>query len=621
MAEFELKALITGVDRLSPALSKMQKKIRGFKRQAEEASQGGLALGGGLAAGLTLSLKSYADQENAATGLKVAMMDANGEVGKRFQDINKLAIGLGNQLPGTTADFQNMMQMLVRQGIPAENILGGVGKATAYLAVQLKKTPEAAAEFAAKMQDATGTASEDMMGLFDTIQTATNGLAAIGGAFSGDAKNITQWLGELGEKFTKFADENPRVIRGVVGLAAGLAILKLGLMGVGSAISIVSRIMSMTPIGMIATAIALAAGLIITNWDVVGPYFKKLWETIGPYFETGWELLKKVFAWSPLGMVINNWGPVVKWFQDMWDKLKPIIEWFTDSSGDTVDAINSAQWGAGAYDAYGTGIPARGYTPYPNRDKPYTEDLGKITFRPSITAYVVGDDCFDQRDRLIDALNKPGPGTLVHPTYGELKVCVDGEVRVSTSKSEGRIVRFDLKFVEAGELSYPTSGAATAQTLMSSCSALDDCISDSFSGFSIDGVADFVQNDVVGNASTMLGYVSDAMKVVDSAVSDAARLLQGDISVLLPPPSSGKNFVEQVQKMWRTGKPRRRISSARVRTVLPVVTPRPARLPPIWMMTTLTCCRKNFAALLRHPVPVWRRRSTTSCLPRFVRCC
>ncbi|STG44807.1 Tail/DNA circulation protein [Escherichia coli] len=35
---------------------------------------------------------------------------------------------------------------------------------------------------------------------------------------------------------------------------------------------------------------------------------------------------------------------------------------------------------------------------YPNRDKPYTEDLGKITFRPSITAYVVGDDCFDQRE-------------------------------------------------------------------------------------------------------------------------------------------------------------------------------------------------------------------------------
>ncbi|MDU5044773.1 MAG: phage tail tape measure protein, partial [Enterobacter roggenkampii] len=39
MAEFELKALITGVDKLSPALSRMQKNIRGFKRQAEEASK------------------------------------------------------------------------------------------------------------------------------------------------------------------------------------------------------------------------------------------------------------------------------------------------------------------------------------------------------------------------------------------------------------------------------------------------------------------------------------------------------------------------------------------------------------------------------------------------------
>ena len=165
---------------------------------------------------------------------------------------------------------------------------------------------------------------------------------------------------------------------------------------------------------------------------------------------------------------------------------------------------------------------------------------------------MVGDDCFDQRDRLIDALNKPGPGTLVHPTYGELKVCVDGEVRVSTSKSEGRIVRFDLKFVEAGGCFSATSGAATAQTLMSSCSALDDCISDSFRGFSIDGVADFVQNDVVGNVSTMLGYVSDAMKV-----HLPYRMLPGccrGISGFSPPPSSGKNLVEQVQKMWRTGK-------------------------------------------------------------------
>ncbi|MEB7559182.1 phage tail tape measure protein [Kluyvera cryocrescens] len=541
MANFELKALITGIDRLSPTLSRMQRNIRRFRRAAEGAGSGGLGLAAGLTAGLAITGRAYAQQEDAAMGLKVAMTEANGQVGASFEKINKLAIGLGNQLPGTTADFQNMMQMLVRQGIPAENILGGVGKASAYLAVQLKKTPEAAAEFAAKMQDATGTAAKDMMGLFDTIQkafylgvddtnmlsfftktssilkmvnkdgltaaqslvpigvmmdqmgmqgesagnalrkviqggldvkkiaaanklmskkgiklnftdgkgafgglnnlfaqleklkgltdvqrtrvlkdifgddsetlqvlnalidkgksgydeiqqkmnkqaslnkrvemqlgtlanlwdamtgTATNGLAAIGGAFSGDAKRITAWLGDLGEKFTAFAERNPAVIRGAFGLAAGLAAVKLGFLGVSSALGIVSRILAMTPIGMILTAIGLAAGVIISNWDVFAPYFKKLWDTVGPYFEAGWGIMKKVFEWSALGQVIKNWGPIVKWFEDMWKKLEPIIKWFTDSSSETVNALNAAQWGAGGYGAYGTGVAGSGYNPY-----------------------------------------------------------------------------------------------------------------------------------------------------------------------------------------------------------------------------------------------------------------
>lgn len=188
-----------------------------------------------------------------------------------------------------------------------------------------------------------------------------------------------------------------------------------------------------------------------------------------------------------------------------------------------------------------------------NRDKPYTEDLGKATSRPKFSAYVVGDDCYEQRDRLIEALNQPGPGTLVHPAYGEMSVCVDGEINVSSSNSEGRIVRFDLRFVEAGELTYPTSGAASANTLVSSCSALDDCISDNFDQFGMDGMPDFVQNGVIDDATSMLGYVSEKMAMVDSGISDAARLLQGDISVLLPPPSSGKGFIDQLQTMWRSG--------------------------------------------------------------------
>lgn len=468
MAEFELKALITGVDRLSPALGRMQKNLRRFRKDAEEAGKGGMAMVGGLAAGLTGSLVAFAKQEDAATGLKVAMMDASGAVGSDFEKINKLAIGLGNKLPGTTADFQNMMQMLVRQGIPAQNILSGVGEASAYLAVQLKKTPEAAAEFAAKMQDATGTASVDMMGLFDTIQkafylgvddtnmlaffsgtssvlklvskdgltaskalapiavmmdqmgmegasagnalrkvfqagfdtkkmraankllsrkgmkldftdgkgefggldnlfkqldklkglstqnqtkiikqifgdddetgkvlgalirngksgydqiqkkmekqaslnmrvnaqlntltnlwdsmtgTAVNGLAAIGGAFSGDAKKLAGWLGDMSQRFSEFAEKNPKVIRGAFGIAAGFVGMKLGLLGINFALGILGRGLKLSPMGVFLRLAALGVGLLISNWDKFGPVVERVWRKIDGATQAfgGWE--------------------------------------------------------------------------------------------------------------------------------------------------------------------------------------------------------------------------------------------------------------------------------------------------------------------------------------------
>jgi len=89
--------------------------------------------------------------------------------------------------------------------------------------------------------------------------------------------------------------------------------------------------------------------------------------------------MKKAFDWSPLGLVINNWGPIVQWFQDMWAKLKPIIEWFTDGSSETVNAMNAAQWGTGGYGAYGTGVASAGYNQYQIKQSGQEKPEGKIT--------------------------------------------------------------------------------------------------------------------------------------------------------------------------------------------------------------------------------------------------
>lgn len=161
-------------------LSAQHKRAAAARNQMEKSQRaaGNLAVNGaaGLGVGyaasrpLAAAVKAFAPNEDSATQLKVSMMDDTGKVSEDFQKITDLATKLGDRLPGTTADFQNMMTMLRRQGLSAQSILGGTGEAAAYLGVQLKMEATEAAEFAAKMQDATRTTEKDMMGLMDTIQ-------------------------------------------------------------------------------------------------------------------------------------------------------------------------------------------------------------------------------------------------------------------------------------------------------------------------------------------------------------------------------------------------------------------------------------------------------------------
>lgn len=190
---------------------------------------------------------------------------------------------------------------------------------------------------------------------------------------------------------------------------------------------------------------------------------------------------------------------------------------------------------------------------YPNRDKPWAEDMGRATRRFSVQAYLIGDDYFEQRNKLIEAVEKPGSCTLVHPFYGEMTVTVTDEVRVSHTKDEGRMCRVSFSFIESGELSFPKAGIATGAKLTGAAALMDDFLSSAFEAFGLDGLPDFTQNRLLDDATEMFNTVTDAMQYVDSGISAASRLMQGDLSVLLMPPSSGMNFVNQLQTMWRAG--------------------------------------------------------------------
>lgn len=105
---------------------------------------------------------------------------------------------------------------------------------------------------------------------------------------------------------------------------------------------------------------------------------------------------------------------------------------------------------------------------YPQRDEPFAEDLGRKARRFRLDCFVAGPEYRTARDRLLDALEAPGPGELIHPFRGPMSVAVD-DFSYRESAIGGGVCAFSISFVEAGQpVSAPISidtGAAIAQLL------------------------------------------------------------------------------------------------------------------------------------------------------------
>lgn len=110
---------------------------------------------------------------------------------------------------------------------------------------------------------------------------------------------------------------------------------------------------------------------------------------------------------------------------------------------------------------------------FPQRDEPYFESLGKQSKVHTLTGFIVGPDCFELRDKLLQALEQEGAGELVHPWLGRVQVQV-GECGVTHSLSEGGLVRLDLKFYPANPLKFPVSTLNTRRQLLGASESLLD---------------------------------------------------------------------------------------------------------------------------------------------------
>lgn len=108
---------------------------------------------------------------------------------------------------------------------------------------------------------------------------------------------------------------------------------------------------------------------------------------------------------------------------------------------------------------------------YPGKNLPYVEDMGKVTREHKITAFVIGADYMDRRDKLLTAIETEGAGELVHPWLGTLKVTA-GVGEETHAWDEGGLVRFDLTFTESGELLNPAAAVNTGKVAVAAGAAL-----------------------------------------------------------------------------------------------------------------------------------------------------
>lgn len=160
---------------------------------------------------------------------------------------------------------------------------------------------------------------------------------------------------------------------------------------------------------------------------------------------------------------------------------------------------------------------------YPERDIPYAEDLGRRARQFTIDVYVIGENYDRERDALINAIEQPGPGTLVHPRHGTMRVSIV-DARKSESTREGGLCRFSLTCVEAGEAKFPSTEIDTAETVEADADTAIEAAQATFAvSYSVTGQSQFFVDAIDTEVSRVFSDVANVVGDVTGPIATAIR--------------------------------------------------------------------------------------------------
>lgn len=239
--KFQLKALITGVDKLSPMLGTIRKNAMGLRKQLNNSGLGKISFmdavqGGAMAAPFVMGVKAAIGFESAMSDVKKVV---NFETPQQFKDMSKDVLNLSKELPMSAEGIAAIFAAGGQSGIAREE-LNEFAQAAVKMGIAFDTSAAESGSMMAKWRTAFKLNQAEVVTLADKI----NELGNTGAANVGQIAKIVTAIGPLGE---------------IAGLNAGqIAAMASSLAGVGIAEDVAAT-------GMKNFALTLTAGTAATK--------------------------------------------------------------------------------------------------------------------------------------------------------------------------------------------------------------------------------------------------------------------------------------------------------------------------------------------------------------------
>lgn len=166
---------------------------------------------------------------------------------------------------------------------------------------------------------------------------------------------------------------------------------------------------------------------------------------------------------------------------------------------------------------------------FPERDDPYTEDLGRRGRTFAVEFHIIGTDYFGQRDAMIRALERKGFGILIHPYLGRKEVQVTN-FSMTESIYEGRICKFSVTFLERGRPINPTGIFGSVFAVFDQVNELVQDLRSEFDAImDVVNYPSFVLESFTDLAFETVDIFNEAIGIVPAAISEF-NTVKGQIS-------------------------------------------------------------------------------------------